>query len=80
MDTKKIVEDLKRCAKITRMEDCVGCSYQGTRFGCYHLIKIDAAKRLEKLEKKNAELKAENEARKLFCEAKDEINKDLYRS
>lgn len=50
METKKIIEDLKRCAKITRMEDCIGCSYQGTRFGCYHLIKIDAAKRLEELE------------------------------
>lgn len=56
METKKIVEDLKRCAKITRMEDCIGCNYKRSWFGCYHLIKIDAADRLEELEREKENL------------------------
>ena len=67
METKEIVEKLRYFAEYRL---------------CHSEISVakEAADRLEELEKKNAKLKAENDTRKLFCETKDEINKDLYRS
>lgn len=77
METKKIIQALKHCHNL---DECEDCEYNELGGFCEELLKRDAAKRLEELEKKNAKLKAENDARKLFCEAKDEINEDLRRS
>lgn len=51
METKKIVECIRRCEKITCRDDCAGCDY--ISFGlldCYHVLKKDSANRLEEMD------------------------------
>lgn len=51
METKRIVECLRRCEKITGRADCVGCDYLYLGgLDCYHVLKKDAIERLEELD------------------------------